>query len=202
MRTTRPVEGAPRAPDLVDRDFTAIAPDRLWVTDLTHVQTWAGTAYVSFITDVFSRFIVGWRVAANMATPMVLETLEMARTLRGGRRFDGLVCHSDAGSQYTSIRYTERLAELGAAPSIGSVADSYDNALAETVNGLYKAELIWRRGPWETVEAVELATMEWVSWFNHQRLHSALGYVPPVEFEAAWAATQTASGLAVVEPVG
>ena len=170
VRTTRRTEGAPRAPDLVDRDFTAVTPDLLWVTDLTHVQTWAGTAYVSFITDVFSRFIVGWRVAANMATPMVLETLEMARTLRGGRRFDGLVCHSDAGSQYTSIRYTERLAELGAAPSIGSVADSYDNALAETVNGLYKTELIWRRGPWKTVEAVELATMEWVSWFNHQRL--------------------------------
>lgn len=123
IRTTRRAEGASRAPDLVDRDFTAIAPDRLWVTDLTHVSTWAGTAYVSFITDVFSRYIVGWRVAANMATGMVLETLEMARTLRGGHRFDGLVCHSDAGSQYTSIRYTERLAELGAAPSIGTVAD-------------------------------------------------------------------------------
>ena len=126
----------------------------------------------------------------------------MARTLRGGHRFDGLVCHSDAGAQYTSIRYTERLAELGAAPSIGSVADSYDNALAETVNGLYKTELIWRRGPWKTVEAVELATMEWVSWFNHQRLHSALGYVPPVEFEAAWAATQPASEPTVLRPVG
>ena len=198
VRTTRPTVGAPRAPDLVDRDFTAIAPDRLWVTDLTHVSTWAGTAYVSFITDVFSRFIVGWRVAANMATPMVLETLEMARQARGGRRLDGLVCHSDAGSQYTSVRYTERLDELGAAPSIGSVADSYDNALAETVNGLYKTELIWRRTSWKTVEAVELATMEWVSWYNNQRLHSALGYVPPVEFEAAFAANRTAALLATV----
>jgi putative transposase len=123
VRTTRRTEGAPRAPDLVDRDFTAIAPDRLWVTDLTHVQTCAGTAYVSIICDVFSRYIVGWRVAVNMAMAMVLESLEMARTLRGDRRFVGLVCHSDAGAQYTSIRYTERLAELGALPSIGTVAD-------------------------------------------------------------------------------
>jgi putative transposase len=145
---------------LVERDFTAPAPNRLWVTDLTYVPTWSGVAYVSFITDVFSRTIVGWRVASNMRTDMVLESLDMARWSRGAY-FDDRICHSDAGSQYTSIRYTERLDEIGARPSIGSVADSYDNALAETVNGLYKTELIRRRGPWRTVEDVELATLSW-----------------------------------------
>jgi putative transposase len=181
--TTRPDRRAARAPDLVERDFTALAPNRLWVTDLTYVPTWSGVAYVSFITDVFSRAIVGWRVASNMRTDMVLESLDMARRTRGSH-FDNLICHSDAGSQYTSIRYTERLDEIGARPSIGTVADSYDNALAESVNGSYKTELIRRPGPWRTVDDVELATLSWVHWWNNERLHESLGDVPPLEFEA------------------
>ena len=184
VRTTRPEPGAARSPDLVERRFVASRPNQLWVTDLTCVATWAGTVYVCFIVDVFSRTIVGWRVATNMRTDMVLDALEMARWSRG-TRLEGLVCHSDAGSQFTSIRYGERLAELGALPSIGSVGDSFDNALAETVNGLYKTELIRRRGPWRTVDDVELATLAWVHWFNTTRLHGALGDVPPAEFEAA-----------------
>jgi putative transposase len=183
VRTTRPVERAERPPDLVERRFVAERPNALWVTDLTYVPTWAGMVYVCFIVDVFSRSIVGWRVAANMRTEMVLDALEMARWSRG-THLDGLVCHSDAGSQFTSVRYTERLDEIGARPSIGSVADSYDNALAETVNGLYKTELIRRQGPWRTVDEVELATLGWVHWFNTARLHEALGDIPPAEFEA------------------
>ena len=182
VRTTRADEKANRPPDLVERRFVASGPNELWVTDLTYVPTWAGMVYVSFITDVFSRTIVGWRVASNMRTDMVLDSLEMARWARG-TRLDGLVCHSDAGSQYTSIRYTERLDEIGDRPSIGSVADSYDNALAETINGLYKTEVIRRRGPWRDVDAVELATLAWVHWFNTERLHSSLGDIPPAEFE-------------------
>jgi len=185
VRTTRPDERASRPADLVERRFVAARPNQLWVTDLTYVATWAGTAYVCFIVDVFSRTIVGWRAATNMATTMVLDALEMARWARGAR-LEGLICHSDAGSQFTSIRYGERLAEIGALPSIGSVADSYDNALAETVNGLYKTELIRRRGPWRTVEEVELATAGWVHWFNTTRLHGALGDISPAEFETAW----------------
>ncbi len=150
---------------------------RCGVTDLTYVAAWAGTVYVCFIVDVFSRTIVGWRAATNMRTAMVLDALEMARWSRG-TRLEGLICHSDAGSQYTSIRYGERLAEIGAVPSIGSIGDSYDNALAETINGLYKTELIRRRGPWRNVDDVELATLEWVHWFNTSRLHSALGDIP------------------------
>jgi putative transposase len=189
LRTTRPDDTAPRHPDLVRRDFTATTPNQLWVLDLTYVPTWAGVAYVCFIVDVFSRMIVGWRVAAHMRTPMVLDAVDMAAWSRG-TRIAGLRCHSDAGSQFTSVRWGERLAELGAQPSIGSVGDSYDNALAETVNGLYKTELI--RGPaqagrpWKTIEDVELATLGWVHWHNHDRLHSYLGDIPPAEFEAAW----------------
>ena len=152
------------------RDFTATGPNQLWVTDLTYVPTWAGVAYVCFIVDAFSRMIVGWRVASHMRTTMVLDAIEMARWSRG-TRLEGLRCHSDAGSQFTSIRYGERLAEIGAVPSIGTVGDSYDNALAETVNGYYKAELIRgpaRPGPWKTVDDVELATLGWVHWHNHQ----------------------------------
>ena len=182
--TTRPDSTANRAPDLVERKFTAEHPNALWVTDLTYVPTWSQMAYVCFIVDVYSRVIVGWRVASNMRTDMVLDALNMASWHRGAR-LDGLVCHSDAGSQFTSIRYTERLDEIGARPSIGSVADSYDNALAETVNGLYKTELIRRQAPWRTVDDVELATLSWVHWFNNTRLHSALGDIPPIEFEAA-----------------
>jgi putative transposase len=156
------------------------------VTDLTFVATWAEVAYVCFIVDAFSRMIVGWRVASHMRTPMVLDAIEMARWNRG-LRHPGLRCHADAGSQFTSIRYGERLQEIGATPSIGSVGDSYDNALAETVNGYYKTELIRgpaRTGPWKTVEEVELATLGWVHWHNTQRLHGYLGDLPPVEFEA------------------
>lgn len=183
VRTTRRDQEAGRHPDLVKRQFTATAPNQLWVTDLTFVATWAGVAYVCFIVDAFSRMIVGWRVASRMRTPMVLDAIEMARWSRG-LRHPGLRCHSDAGSQFTSIRYGERLAEIGAVPSIGTVGDSYDNALAETINGLYKAEIIHRRGPWKTREAVELATLEWVSWFNHHRLLEPIGYIPPAEAEA------------------
>jgi transposase InsO family protein len=167
---------------------TADRPNRLWVTDLTLVPTWAGPAYVCFIVDAFSRMIVGWRVAAHMRTDMVLDALEMARWSRG-TQLEGLRCHSDAGSQFTSIRYGERVAEFGAVPSIGSVGDSYDNALAEAVNSLYKSELIYgpnQRGPWKTVVDVELATLGWVHWHNTQRLHGYLGDIPPVEFEEAW----------------
>jgi len=192
VRTTRPDAAAARHPDLVCRDFTAAAPNQLWVVDLTFVATWAGVAYVCFITDAFSRMIVGWRVAANMRTTMVLDALEMARWSRG-ITLAGLRCHSDAGSQFTSVRYGERLAEIGAVPSIGTVGDSYDNALAETVNGLYKTELVHgpaRGGPWKTVEDLELATLGWVHWHNTSRLHGYLGDLPPAEFEATFYAGQ------------
>jgi putative transposase len=192
VTTTRRDDRADRPPDLVDREFVASRPNALWVTDLTFVPTWAGVAYVCFIVDAFSRRIVGWRVAGHMRTAMVLEALEMARWSRG-TVLEGLVCHSDAGSQFTSIRYGERLAELGAVPSIGSVGDSYDNALAETVNGLYKAELIYgpQQGPWRGFEAVELATLGWVHWYNTQRLHGYLNDLPPAEFEDAYHARNT-----------
>lgn len=185
VRTTRSEPGAVRHPDLVDRDFTATAPNQLWVTDLTFVPTWEGVAYVCFITDAYSRMIVGWRVASHMRTIMILDALEMARWRRGCH-LEGLISHSDAGSQFTSIRYGERLEELGAVPSIGSVGDSFDNALAEAVNGLYKAESIYGpdQGPWKSVEAVELETLSWVHWWNTERLHSYLNDIPPAEFEA------------------
>jgi putative transposase len=188
VRTTRADPAAPRHPDLVQREFQAAAPNQLWVTDLTYVPTWAGVAYVCFIVDAFSRMIVGWRVAAHMRTAMVLDAVEMARWSRGAR-LDGLRCHSDAGSQFTSVRYGERLAEIGAVPSIGSVGDSFDNALAETVNGYYKAELIrgpTRSAPWKTVEDVELATLGWVHWHNTRRLHSYLADQSPAEYEQAF----------------
>ncbi len=193
VRTTRPDDTAPRHPDLVRRDFTATAPNRLWVTDITYVPTWAGVAYVCFIIDAFSRTIVGWRVAGHMRTDMVLDAIDMARFHRGAWII-GLRCHSDAGSQFTSIRYGEALADLGAVPSIGTIGDSYDNALAETVNGLYKTELIrgpaHGRRPWKTVDDVELATLGWVHWHNNERLHSHCGNLPPIEFEAAFYAAQ------------
>ena len=180
---------AVRAPDLVNRNFTAAAPNELWVTDLTYVPTRSGMAYVCFIVDAFSRRIVGWRVASNMKTEMVLDALEMARRSRGSRRLVGLVTHADAGSQFTSVRFTERLEEIGARPSIGTVADSYDNALAETTNGLYKTECVYGPDaprPWDDVDELELATLSWVHWFNEDRLHSHCKDVPPAEFEAAW----------------
>jgi putative transposase len=186
VRTTTPDRTAARHPDLVRRQFTATAPNQLWVTDLTFVPTWAGVAYVCFIVDACSRVIVGWRVAPHMRTSVVLDALEMARWSRGNL-LPGLRCHSDAGSQFTSIRYGERLAEIGAIPSIGTIGD--DNALAETVNGYYKAELIYgptRTGPWKTVEDVELATLGWVHWHNTARLHGYLNDVPPADYEAAF----------------
>jgi putative transposase len=196
--TTRQDPDAWRAPDLVDRNFTAAAPNRLWVTDLTYVPTRSGMAYVCFIVDAFSRRIVGWRVASNMKTEMVLDALEMARLSRGARRLVGLITHSDAGSQFTSVRFTERLDEIGARPSIGTVADSYDNALAESVNGLYKTELVY--GPdatgWDDVDELELATLSWVHWFNEDRLHAHCDDLPPAEFETAfYAATAAPSGV-------
>jgi putative transposase len=190
--TTRQDPDATRAPDLVNRHFKADRPDALWVTDLTYVPTRSGMAYVCFIVDAFSRRIVGWRVASNMKTEMVLEALEMARASRGGHRLIGLVTHSDAGSQFTSVRFTERLEEIGARPSIGTVADSYDNALAETTNGLYKTECVY--GPdthgWDDVDELELATLSWVHWFNEERLHGHCKDVPPEEYEAAFYADQ------------
>ena len=188
VRTTKPDVTAVRHPDLVKRRFIATAPNQLWVTDLTFVPTWAGVAYVCFLIDAYSRMIVGWRVASHMRTTMVLDALEMARWSRGNL-LPGLTCHSDAGSQFTSVRYGERLAEIGAVPSIGTVGDSFDNALAETVNGYYKAELIYgpaRTGPWKTVEDVELATLGWVYWHNTRRLHGYLSDLPPIEFEATF----------------
>ena len=190
VRTTKPDLAAPRHPDLVKRKFSATAPNQLWVTDLTFVPTWAGVAYVCFIVDAHSRMIVGWRVASHMRTSMVLDALEMARRSRGTTLQD-LICHSDAGSQFTSIRYGERLTEIGAVPSIGTVGDSYDNALAESVIGLYKSECVRRDGPIRTVEDLELATASWAHWFNTRRLHSKVGNVPPVEYEQTYYRQQT-----------
>jgi putative transposase len=190
--TTRSDPDATRSPDLVTRHFKADRPDALWVTDLTYVPTRSGMAYVCFIVDAFSRRIVGWRVAAHMKTDMVLDALEMARRSRGGHRLIGLVTHSDAGSQFTSVRFTERLEEIGARPSIGTVADSFDNALAETTNGLYKTECVY--GPdthgWYDVDELELATLSWVHWFNETRLHGHCDDVPPAEYEAAFYAAR------------
>ena len=202
VRTTRPAPADARHPDLVGRDFTATAPNQLWVTDLTYVPTWAGVAYVCFIVDAYSRMIVGWRVASHMRTQIVLDAVEMARWSRG-TRLPGLRCHSDAGSQFTSVRYGERLAEIGAVPSIGTVGDSFDNALAETVNGYYKAELIRgpaHNGPWKTIDDVELATLGWVHWHNTSRLHGYLNDQPPAEFETAfYAATSTDEKLVEIK---
>ena len=182
-RTTIADETAPRPADLVQRHFDADAANRLWVADLTYVRTWSGFVYVAFITDVYSRAIVGWQVSRSLRSDLALDALEQALWSRHGP-FDGLVHHSDRGVQYLSIRYTERLAEAGVVTSVGSRGDSYDNALAESVNGLYKTELVRRRGPWRGLEDLELATLEWVDWFNHRRLFSAIGYVPPAEYEA------------------
>jgi putative transposase len=184
-RTTTPDAAAPRPADLVDRDFAAQRPNRLWVADLTYVATWSGFVYVAFIIDAFSRFIVGWQTSRSLRTDLALDALELA-IWRRQAQLEGLVHHSDRGSQYLSIRYTQRLAEAGAVTSVGSRGDSYDNALAETIIGLYKTELVRRRGPWRGLDEVEYATLEWVDWFNHRRLLEPIGYVPPAEFEAAF----------------
>lgn len=181
-RTTRADPAAPRPADLVDRQFTADRPNALWVAD--YVPTWAGMVYVAFVTDVYSRRIVGWRLDTTMRTDLPLDALEMAIWGRDGQPLDGLVHHSDRGSQYTSIRYTDRLVEAGAKPSVGSVGDSYDNALAESVNGLYKTELVHRKGPWRTADDLELATFEWVDWYNNRRIHGSCQNMPPADFEA------------------
>jgi putative transposase len=183
-RTTVPDEGAPRPADLVDRDFRAPVPNRLWVADLTYVRTWSGFAYVAFIIDACSRYIVGWQASRSLRSDLALDALEQALWARQGP-FDGLVHHSDRGVQYLSIRYTERLEEAGAVTSVGSRGDSYDNALAESVIGLYKAELVRRKGPWRGLDDLEYATLGWVDWYNHRRLFSTIGYVPPAEYEAS-----------------
>ena len=182
--TTVPDESAMRPDDLVDRKFVASRPDALWVADITYVATWKGFAYVAFVTDVFSRRIVGWRVLNSLRTDIALDALEQAIHMR--RPGDGLVHHSDRGTQYLSLRYTERLAEAGLVPSVGSIGDSYDNALAETINGLFKTEVIHRCGPWRSVDEVEYAVLEWVDWFNNRRLLEPLGYLSPAAFEKAY----------------
>ena len=184
IRTTIPDMTVPRPQDRVNRQFTADRPNQLWVSDFTYVSTWQGWLYVAFVIDVFARRIVGWRVSSSMTTGFVLDALEQALYARQPGDDGTLIHHSDRGSQYLSIRYSERLAEAKIEPSVGSRGDSYDNALAETINGLYKAELIHRRAPWKTKQAVEVATLEWVAWFNHHRLMKPLGYIPPAEAEA------------------
>ncbi len=186
IRTTHPAAVGERPADLVNRMFSAAAPNRLWLADLTYVWTVRGFCYTAFIVDAFSRRIVGWRVASTLRTDLALDALEMAIWARG-QSLPGLVHHSDRGVQYLAIRYTERLADAEAVGSVGSKGDSYDNALAESVNALYKAELIHRRGPWRSVEHVELATASWVDWWNRERIHGACGRISPAEFEAAYA---------------
>ncbi len=183
VRTTIPDKGLPCPLDRVHRQFKADRPNQLWVSDFTYVSTWQGWLYVAFVIDVFARRIVGWRVSSTMRTDFVLDALEQALYDRQPERTEALIHHSDRGSQYVSIRYTERLAEAGIEPSVGSRGDSYDNALAETINGLYKTELIHKRAPWKTKEAVEFATLEWVAWFNNHRLLEPIGYIPPAEAE-------------------
>lgn len=183
VRTTIPDAKVPCPLDRVNRQFTADRPNQLWVSDFTYVSTWQGFVYVAFVIDVFARRIVGWRVSKSMRTDFVLDALEQALYARQRERGESLICHNDRGSQYVSIRYTERLTQAGIEPSVGSKGDSYDNALAETINGLYKAEVIHRRPSWKTVEAVELATLSWVAWFNNERLMGPLGYIPPAEAE-------------------
>ncbi len=196
VKTTISDKATPCPLDRVNRQFQAPRPNALWVSDFTYVATWRGFVYVAFVIDTFARRIVGWRVSRTAHADFVLDALEQAlhdrRPFAGG----GLVHHSDRGSQYVSIRYTERLAEAGIEPSVGSVGDSYDNALAETINGLFKAEVIHRRGPWRSLEAVEFATLEWVDWFNNRRLLEPIGNIPPAEAEAAYYAQLEAMPIA------
>jgi transposase InsO family protein len=186
VRTTISNAAAPCPLDRVNREFQPPCPDRLWVADFTYVSTWSGFIYVAFVIDAFARRIVGWRVSRSAHAQFVLDALEQAIHDRRPARKGGLVHHSDRGSQYVAIRYAERLVEAGIDPSVGSVGDSYDNALAETINGLYKTEVIRRRGPWKSLEAVEFVTLEWVDWFNNRRLLEPIGNIPPAEAEAAY----------------
>ncbi|WP_444962296.1 IS3 family transposase [Nocardiopsis sp. M1B1] len=184
-RTTTPAPGPDMRPDLVERAFTADAPNRLWVADITYIRTFAGWVYAAFVIDVFSRRVVGWQVSRSLRTDLALDALEMAVWNRAhvGRRIDGLVHHSDRGVQYLAVRYTQRLAEAGAVASVGTTGDSYDNALAEAFHSLFKAELVRNRGPWRNLDHLEIAVAEYVDWFNHRRLHGEIGLVPPAEFE-------------------
>jgi putative transposase len=184
VRTTWTDPNNPTPEDLVRRDFHATAPNQLWVADFTYVATWSGWVFVAFIIDAFAKTIVGWRTATKMTADLTLDALEQAIWARQANA--GLVHHSDHGSQYLAIRYSERLTEEGITPSAGTVGDAYDNALAETINGLYKTEVIRHQGPWKGLEEVEFATLEWVHWYNTQRLMSSIGYVPPAEYEAAY----------------
>ena len=195
VRTTWPDPEAANPLDRVNRNFTAQRPNQLWVADFTFVSTWQGFAYVAFIVDVFSRFIVGWRVSRNMKTDFVLDALEQALCARQPDTSDksGLIHHSDKAAQYVSIRYSERLSQAGIEPSVGSTGDSYDNALAETINGLYKTELVRKKGPWKTIEALEWETLNWVHWFNQTRLLEPIGHIPPAEFEALYKRSQQES---------
>jgi putative transposase len=196
IRTTMGDDSSDRPLDLVARQFRAPAPNRLWVADLTYVKTHTGWVYVAFVVDVCSRFVVGWQAARSLRTDLALDALEMALWTRRAVPLAGLIHHSDRGVQYLAIRYTERLAEAGVVPSVGSRGDSYDNALAESFNGLYKTELIRHRGPWRGLDDVEYATLEYVDWFNHHRLHGELGMRPPAEFEAIQARQTTPALLA------
>ena len=195
-KTTIPDDIAHRPEDLVQREFVASRPNELWVADITYVSTWSGFVFVAFVTDVFSRRIVGWRVSSSLRTDLALDALEQAIHARPER--DGLIHHSDRGTQYLSICYTDRLVEAGIEGSVGSVGDSYDNALAESINGLYKTEIIRRRGPWKGVEDVEFATLKWVDWFNNRRLLGPIGNQPPAEFERTYYRQQTSSAAVAV----
>ena len=199
--TTISDENQHRPSDLVDRQFVAPAPNRLWVADLTYVKTHSGWVYVAFIIDVFSRFIVGWQISTSLRSDLAIDALEMAIYSRNARDLSNLIHHSDRGVQYLSIRYSERLGEAEIVASVGSKGDSYDNALAESFNGLYKTELIHRKGPWRNVEHVEWATLNYVDWFNNRRIHESLDYVPPVEFEAHYYGSNESESLPVLETI-
>lgn len=194
-RTTIPGEGPEVRADLVQREFTAAAPDRLWVADITYCRSFAGWVYAAFVIDVYSRRVVGWQLSTSLRTDLALDALEMGIWTRShaGRNVAGVVAHSDKGSQYVAVRYTQALAEAGAVASVGSTGDSYDNALAEAFNSLFKAELVRHRGPWKSIEDLEIAVAEYVDWFNHRRLHGELGLVPPVEYETRYYASTTAA---------
>jgi len=194
VRTTQPSTGPDERGDLVERSFTAQAPNRLWVADITYVRTFSGWVYAAFVLDVFSRRIVGWQIADNLRTELALDALNMGIWIRqrAGQDISGLIHHSDRGVQYVAVRYTERLAEAGAVASVGSRGDSYDNAMAEAFNSLFKAELIRNRGPWKGLDDVEFAVAEYIDWYNHRRLHGELGLVPPAEYEALHQSTSHA----------
>jgi len=196
FKTTIPDNAAARPLDLVNREFVADRPNQLWVADLTYVSTWRGSVYAAFVIDVFSRMIVGWRVSNSLRTDLALDALEQALYARSDT--DGLIHHSDRGCQYLSIRYTERLAEAGVDTSVGSIGDSYDNAMAETIIGLYKTEEIYPKGPWRNIEDVEFATASWVEWFNNRRLFGPIGDIPPVEYEAMYYQGQTGAAEVAV----